>query len=99
MCIEFFFFYLFRPFSFSFWVGLAQSALRDLENFSNYFFCDGSTVCGVNTNEIQADKKKEINYNEMEKNKTGRDKSRTHDLSHAKGTRYQLRHTPCFVEI
>ena len=24
----------------------------------------------------------------------GRDKSRTHDLSHAKGTRYQLRHTP-----
>ena len=28
--------------------------------------------------------------------KIGRDKSRTHDLSHAKGTRYQLRHTPIF---
>lgn len=28
------------------------------------------------------------------KNKFGRDKNRTHDLSHAKGTRYQLRHTP-----
>ena len=29
----------------------------------------------------------------------GRDKSRTHDLSHAKGTRYQLRHTPIFLRI
>ena len=53
---------------------------------------------GVDFSETTAKESAGSKKKKNEKN-NGRDKNRTHDLSHAKGTRYQLRHTPVLLDV